>query len=111
GLAVPGADFSDPGKFNAEAGFRFGGSFEHMITRSIAVGADGSYNRNNRGTEGADPVVATAKDQFTTIQLGVHARVFFPMANSPVSLWALLGVGGYSLKEKWSVTYNNGAPS
>ena len=110
GLAVPGGKFADRDRFNAASGYQFGGSLEHMITPKIGLGVDGSYVKNPRNKADADPTVASIEDEYTTVQFGVYARLFLFMAGSPHGLWALIGVGGYSLTEKWTVTYDNGAP-
>lgn len=110
GLGVPGGSFSDKDKFNAASGVHLGGSFDYRVANRIALGADASYLGNQRSDVDLPGFVASLTDEYTTIQVGLHARIFLLKDTSPVSLWGLLGAGGYSLKEKWTVTYNNGAP-
>ena len=110
GVAVPGGRFSDPDRFNAKAGMHLGGSFDYRTSDRFAFGVDGSYNTNKRNDVELGSFIASLTDKYTTIQIGAHAKFFLSKANSPTSLWVLLGAGGYSLTEKWAVTYNNGVP-
>ena len=113
GSGIPIGDFASESKFNAEAGFQFGGSVDRMISDWIALGVDGSYNKNTRKTEGevVDPPDGTdilTKDQFTTTQFGVHAKLYLGTGDRPLKVWALLGGGGYRFKEEYVVTFSDG---
>ena len=110
GSAIPSGDFGDPELFAAKPGLHLGASIDHMFSARLAIGLDGSYNTHELDLGGADPVVASSEDQYTTIQFGIHANYLLPLGRDPWSLWLQLGAGGYNLSEEWSVTYNNGAP-
>ncbi len=116
GMGIPSGDFGDQNTFDAKSGFQFGGGVDYMVTDMIAVGLDGSYSKNKTGLDGTTfdaggGVTGTwDEDKFTTIQFGAHARIMVPVHESPVSPYALLGLGMYSTKEKWSTSYDDGSP-
>lgn len=115
GMGIPSGDFGDQRTFDATTGFQFEGGVDYMVTDMIAVGLDGSYNRNKSGLEGTTFDAGGGftgtwdENKFTTIQFGAHARIMVPVHESPVSPYALLGLGMYSTKHKWSTSYDDPA--
>ena len=119
GISLPTGDFGSTDLrdtdgltvFDARTGFQIGGGVEYMITDAIAVGVDGSFNRNKAGAEGdtldlgSGDAYERDKDEYTTIQFGVHAKWMFPMEGRPISPYALIGFGAYNTKEELTETY------
>jgi opacity protein-like surface antigen len=116
GMGIPTGDFGDQASFDAGSGFQFGGGVDYLITDIIAVGLDGSYNRNKTGSDGTTFDAGGGvtgmwdEDKFTTIQFGAHARFLVPLHESSVSPYAIVGLGMYSTKEKWSISFDDGSP-
>ena len=113
GVSLPTGDFKSTDFLYAKSGFQFGGGVDYMITEKLAVGVDGSFNKNKHGDEGVTIVsggdtYTLDKDRFTTIQFGAHAKWMFPMQGGPISPYALLGLGAYNLKEAWTETFTVG---
>jgi opacity protein-like surface antigen len=111
GFNVPTGDFKDANLLDARTGYQFGGGIDYMLSERIAIGVDGSFNKNKHGAEGdtldlgLGDTYRLDKDRFTTLQAGVHAKWMFPMQNSPIGPYALIGLGAYRTKEAWTETY------
>ncbi len=110
GVSLPTGDFGDANLFDAKTGFQVGGSVDYMVTEMIAIGVDGSYNRNKSGREGdvldlgGGDTGKVDKDKFTTIQFGAHAKWMFPVQGGPIGPYALIGLGAYNGKEEFTET-------
>jgi hypothetical protein len=82
---------------SSNVGSRIGGSADWRIAHWIAGGVDVSVDANEISN-------GFNVDKLTTTQYGIHARLFEPLlsrkGDHPLSLWALLGAGGYSTKTK-----------
>lgn len=113
GAGLPMGDFKDENALGAKTGWQFGGGVDYMLTDQLAIGVDGSYGKNKYALEG-EPLDAGGgetwtydPDKFTTRQLGAHAKWMFP-TQSPVSPYALIGLGAYNIKENWTRTIMSG---
>jgi len=111
GINLPTGDFKNENLLDARTGYQFGGGIDYMLTEKIAIGVDGSFNKNKHGAEGdtldlgLGDTYRLDKDRFTTLQAGVHAKWMFPMQNRPIGPYALIGLGAYRTKEAWTETY------
>jgi len=117
GMSLPTGDFGDENLLNADTGFQFGGAIDYVLNEMFAVGVDGSWNKNKHGGEGdvidfgGGITAVYDKDEFTTWQVGAHAKYMIPAGTSPVMPFLLGGVGIYNTKEKWEGTITSGGVS
>lgn len=105
GASVPTGDFGDKNLIDAQTGFQIGGGADYMLNDSWALGVDGSWNKNKHGAEGKTFTFVGFTEQidkaeFTTIQFGAHGKYMFPMKESPLSPYAVLGVGAFKTNYK-----------
>lgn len=114
GFNVPTGDFKDANLLDARTGYQFGGGIDYMLTERIAIGVDGSFNKNKRGSEGdtatsvSGDLFKSEKDRFTSLQAGVHAKWMFPVQKSPIGPYALIGLGAYRTKNEWTDSVTSG---
>lgn len=113
GIGLPTGDFGDENLMDARTGPQIGIEFDYDVAEAFAVGVDASWNRNKHGAEGSvedlgGGITLTAdKDRFTTLQFGAHGRYKVPLGG-PVTIYGLLGLGVYNLKEDYEYTYDDG---
>lgn len=114
GIGLPQGDFKDETNgLDGRNGPQLGIDFSYHVAEAIAVGVDGSWTRNKHGAEGSvedlgGGITLTAnKDEFTTVQYGVHGKYLFRVAGS-FKPYGLLGFGFYNIKENWEYTYDDG---
>lgn len=80
------------------------------VTEQFAVGAEGNWSRNKHkdvGTSedlGGGDTATLDKDNLNIMSGGVHGKYMFPMNESPIAPYVLLGVGFYKAKEDYQVT-------
>lgn len=99
GTMIPVGKFGDenfqPG---AKVGYQVGGSLDYELSKSFAIGVDGSYNKSKGAFEGQTFVTETVeKAEVTMTQFGVHAAYLIPVT-APVHPYVLLGIGAYQAK-------------
>ena len=128
GTGIPSGDFADEQKGNAKTGFQVGGNVDYKINDTFAFGLDGSYVQNKHDAEGStthyddlgeiDPELSGVsgditfdKLKYNTMQIGAHGKYMFPMQNSPLSPYALIGLGIYNTKLKFEGTATAGSES
>jgi opacity protein-like surface antigen len=117
GLGLPLGDFSneDTG-LDAKSGFTLGLCLDYNVNEMFSVGLDGSWMQNKHGAEGSTVTIDTGsgtfdltdtKDKFTTTQFGAHGKYWLPMKDSKLRTYGLLGLGMYSVTEKFTETTSN----
>jgi opacity protein-like surface antigen len=105
GANLPMGDFKDANLLGAKTGYQFGGGADYMVTDKVAIGVDASYNKNQHRPDdrvfdlGGGYTGKLDKGTFTILQFGAHAKWMFPMHESPISPYALIGVGVYNGKQ------------
>src|SRR5436309_5097888 len=116
GTGIPTGDFADELKGNAKTGFQVGGIVDYKINDMFAVGLDGSYVQNKNDLEdqtipfddlsdfdeslSGPGDVKFDKFKYNTWQVTAHGKYMFPMQNSPLMPYGLVGVGVYNTKVK-----------
>jgi opacity protein-like surface antigen len=112
GIGSPTGSFKD--SLEAKSGPQGGLEICYHITDVIAVGVDGSWNRNKHKGEGdvedlgGGTTLTADKDRYTITQFGIHGRYMVP-TSGPLDPYGLVGVGIYNLKEDYEYTYFDGS--
>jgi len=120
GAGLPTGDLADEQKGNATTGFQVGGLVGYAVNEKFSFGVDGSYVQNKNDDEGKtvtgfdlsdfDPTLTGTADvkfdklKYNTVQIGAHAKYMFPMQNSPLAPYALVGLGVYNTTFKAELT-------
>ena len=112
GISAPVGDFGKKIAENgmgAKLGIGIGPAVDYMLSENLAVGVDGSFTRNNLNTEERDLIRTSIPDpsfelKFTQIGGGVHLKYWFPMTDSPISVYAVGGVGAMNFKAEATST-------
>jgi opacity protein-like surface antigen len=119
GASIPSGDFKDETNgLDAKTGFLAGLEIGYMIKENICVGVDGAMVRNKHGAEGSvedlggGSTLTANKDKFNIMRFGAHGKYMFPMAESPVHPYVVVGGGIYNLKEDYEYTlYDPSGPT
>jgi opacity protein-like surface antigen len=106
GISAPMGDFSKKigaGGLGAKLGFGVSPSVDYLVTESMALGVDASFTRNHLNSDERDLVRAAIPDpsfdlKFTQVGAGAHLKYWFPMADNPVGVYALGGLGFVNFK-------------
>lgn len=107
GIGIPTGDFADESVADAGNGLQVGGGLEILTQARIALGIEGGWMRNTHGSEGetvnlgGGATLHHDEDRFTTTHFGASAKYMIPSASSKVHPSVQLGLGRYSMKEKW----------
>src|SRR5262249_31276169 len=111
GMALPSGDYGSSDKGDASAGWALGGTVDYQYRAGLAFGLDGWFGQNKSGLQGTTidlgggDTQTIDKAQFSTWNLGGHARYFFPLASSmPVKWYGLVGAGIYGFNESSTIT-------
>jgi Outer membrane protein beta-barrel domain len=113
GTSIPTGDFGDEEQANANAGWMVVGAVDYVFGDAWSLGVDGAYSGNVEGSVGqtidfgGGDLYTLDKDDFSTLQVGVHGRVLIP-SGSPLKPYALVGVGLSSTKEEFTETFTSG---
>ncbi len=110
GIGIPKGDFANATIADAGSGLQMGGALEILMRDKVAIGIEGGWMRNKSGSEGktldlgGGTSVHQDEDRFTTTHFGASGRYVIPVGASKVHPNVQLGLGAYSMKEKWANT-------
>ena len=118
GASLPSGDYASVDKGDASTGWAIGGALDYGWKENLAIGFDGSWGQNTRGTDGQVTILGAGatstvdQDEFKTWEIGGHAQYFFPVASSmPVKWYGLMGAGLYGFDQNQTVTVASGGTS
>jgi opacity protein-like surface antigen len=109
GAAVPMGNFSKKiaeGGVGAKLGFAGGAGVDYMVTDAVGIGVDGMFTTNNLNKDELDLIKAadpTFELKYTQIGGGAHVKYWFPMSDSPLSPYVVVGAGATNFKAKGTV--------
>jgi opacity protein-like surface antigen len=109
GMNVPMGDFKD--SLDAKSGPQVGIDISYHVNDKISVGVDGGWSVNKHEGEGdvedlgGGSTLTANKDKFQSLRFGAHGKYMFPMADSPVHPYLVVGAGMYNLKEDYEYTF------
>jgi opacity protein-like surface antigen len=107
GLSKPTGDFGQDSKIGPAAGI----DICMHVNDKFAVGVEGNWTQNKHEDVGVvvdlggGDTYTLNKDNFVNLSGGVHGKFMFPVGESTISPYALLGLGMYKLKEDYEETY------
>ena len=117
GVGIPTGDFGSSDTtsgLDAKTGPTIGAIFFYFVTDKVAIGVDGTWNKNKHAAEGTvenlggGATLTANKDKFKGWHLGAHGKFMIP-TEGKVSPYGLLGVGVYHLAEDYEYTLDDGA--
>jgi outer membrane protein W len=108
-IGVNGGVFKGMSDFGDETKTGFGGGvfYDYWFTSNMAAGLDFGFNALKHQDDGEDAAVVfpgsgltgTISDKLTIMNYGAHGKYGFPMGESPMHPYIVIGLGMYSIKE------------
>lgn len=105
------AKFTGDAGEGLKTGLVFGATGDYMVNDMWAVGGNLGYQMTKHEDDGklAEDVypggglTGEIESKFNITQVGVHAKFFPPMQDSPIAPYLVAGAGMYMSKYEWSV--------
>jgi outer membrane protein W len=104
------AKFTGDAGEGLKTGMIFGATGDYMVNDMWAVGGSVSYLMTKHEDDGKNAedvypgggLTGEIESKFNVIPIGVHAKFFPPMKDSPIAPYLLAGAGMYMSKYEWS---------